>query len=66
MYLDYPNVLCRINMTRNMCLVNDVTQHDTKRYKKLELMKNLKKIIKKVELPGLELMTAEVFHPDAQ
>ena len=50
---------------RHMCLVNNATQHDTKRHKKLELMKNLKKIIKKVELLGLELTTVEVFRSDA-
>ena len=64
--LEYPNVLCRINMTRHMCFVNDTTQHNTKRHKKLELMKNLKKIIKKMELPGLELTTEEVFRSDAR
>ena len=41
-----------------------MTQHDTKRHKKLELMKNLKKI-KKGELLGLKLMTGEVFCSDA-
>ena len=39
---------CRINMTRHIFLVNDKTQRDTKRHKKLELMQNLKKIIKKM------------------
>ena len=68
--LDYPNVSCDVSYqydtTRHMRLVNDTTLHNTKRHKKLELMKNLKKkIIKKVELPGLKLTTVEVFHSDA-
>ena len=49
--LDYPNVSCDVSYqydtTRHMRLVNDTTLHNTKRHKKLELMKNLKKIIKK-------------------
>ena len=44
-----------------MCLVNDMTQPNTKRHKKLELMKNLKNYKKKVELPGLKLTTGGVF-----
>ena len=39
LWVDYPNVLCRNNMTRHMCLVNDMTQHDTKRQKNLKLKK---------------------------
>ena len=29
-YIDCPNVLCRIDMTQDMYLVNDTTQNNTK------------------------------------
>ena len=38
--------------TGHMCLVNDTTQHDTKRHKKLELIKILKKTYKKSRAAG--------------